>query len=179
MRLRKVLRVRQWTRGSTFLILAAISLSSETEAAPRAKTGPLTASIIPSAKPIRSDEKATIPVEIRNVSQNAVAVTFDDGLRSYSFTSESRNTMTSDGAAEGGNSDKSGNADGCPGDVPTFWLRPGNTIVQLVAVQVPKMAPGRTTLEIVLRVGEVVKPLHCNSTVPLDLSATATVNIGR
>jgi hypothetical protein len=169
--------VRVWV-GVLMVLMVPMCLPCTAKAGGQTQGSPLVAEILAPAKPLRSGETGVIPVEIKNVSRDPIAVTFDEALRSYFFRFESNTSFASDGLVEGGNVDNTNNTDGCPGDIATYLIRPGQTIIQLVIVQVPKKSFGRANLDITLRVRHVRDPPHCSSAVPLDVSASAVVKIG-
>jgi hypothetical protein len=164
------------TVASIWMLMTSISPPRTADAAGQTQRGPLAAKLIVPAKPLRSGDTALIPVVIKNTSREAIAVAFDAALRSFIF--ESGTAVASHGRAQVGDVDIESDRDECSGDMPTFLLRAGETIVQLFRIPVPKKSIGRTTLSIVLGVQKVSEPPHCTPATHIDVPASAIVKIG-
>jgi hypothetical protein len=123
---------------------------------------------------MRAGAKAVIQVKFSNVSRTDIVLGFDDVLHSYFYTVESSNEIEFQGLAEAGVGDCRVH---CPGDVPTFLLRSGQTLIQLISVPVPKKAHGMATLQIGLRVIYFREAPRCGAAVLLDVPASGAGRI--
>ena len=157
------------------LIVAAATRGEASE--PSESSASLVASIRPSGSAVRAGVDAVMEVEIKNASPAAVTVAFENIVRSYFFTTEANDGGSSQGTVEGGVSDRKKYRDRCPGDVPTFVLERGQTLVQLVGIPIPKTLRGEATLHLGLRVLRVISPPRCTPSTALNLAASAVLQV--
>jgi hypothetical protein len=142
------------------------------------RSAPMVAKVRSLASSVRPGAVALVEVEMKNVSQAPMVVAFDNVIRSYFFTTESNAGGSFQGSVEGGVRDPRKEGDRCPGDFPTFMLEPGQVLVQLVGVPIPKTLRGVATLHLILRALHILRPPQCLSAAALDLPATVVLKAG-
>ena len=170
-------------RSSERLLLGmscVLVLAGDGAAAEVPGRAPLTARVVRPTRRAHAGETTTLQVKITNVSGAAVAVAFDGLSKSFFFRSESNGTISYGGVAAGGVADAQDYKDGCPGDIPTFLLGPGQQLVQLVAVPIPTDVAGAVVrVNLTLNAMLVGSDQRCGSAQPLELGASTTVRIAR
>jgi hypothetical protein len=169
-------RILSWT--SCIAPLLGLCLASCSAAAIRQQSsGDLVAKILTQSTSVRFGESAAIQVEIYNASRAAIVLGLQDVLRSYSFTAESNDEIQFEAEAKASVTDRKAGAIYCPGDVPTFVVRPGQALVQVIAVPVSKELRGMAKVDVVLHLRRLDGAMRCGLAAEMDMPASGIVKI--
>lgn len=161
----------------TFAVCFRVTLGGGALAGGSRQVTSLKAAVVSPSKPLRAGQRAAITVEVKNVSREALAISFDAVPKSYIFVTEPNQAGVSHSVARAADEVGESDVEGCSERMAVFVLRPGQTVDQVIVVEVPKKASGRATIDVVLGLRYVSDPTRCGSTTPLEADASGVVSL--
>jgi hypothetical protein len=164
--------------GCVAAILGPSLISQSARGIERHIVRPLSATLQRQETPVPAGEKVPMQVRIRNVSREVVVLAVEDTVpSSYFFTAQSGDEIEFSGQVEGHITDREDGDFYCPGDTPTFVVRPGQALVQVVQVPVPIGIRGAANVRVVLSLRLLNSSLRCGLSSVMDVTVSGRVNV--